>query len=193
MKKFICLLLIAMVLLTACAPAGGEILPGETTLPQGVTQPGQPTEPSQTVPDMKETQSSLKPLPGGEDGLALTFANPGKVRITYQGNPGYVRYITSPEELPEEAALAGYDEAFFEQHALLVVVETVTSGSIRLELGSIILLGDTARVSLNREMSGEVGTADMATWMLWAEVEKGLDYSWELEGEDERFPGSSKY
>ena len=193
MKKFTCLLLVLLLTLTACVP-GGEAAPsGETTLPQGVTQPGQPTEPSQTVPAMKETQSPLKPLPGTEDGLALDFENPGKVRMEYQGNRSYVRYITCVEELPAEEALAAYDEAFFAEHALLLVVDTVTSGSIRVELGSIVLVGDTALVRLTRELPGEVGTDDMATWLLWAEVEKGLDCSWELEGKAEQFPGSSKY
>jgi hypothetical protein len=29
-------------------------------------------------------------------------------------------------------------------------------------------------------MDGDEGTADMATWLLWAELEKGLDYTWRI-------------
>jgi hypothetical protein len=29
-------------------------------------------------------------------------------------------------------------------------------------------------------MEGDVATTDMATWMLWAEVDKGLDCEWTL-------------
>ena len=43
-------------------------------------------------------------------------------------------------------------------------------------------------VTLKRTLAGEVGTADMATWMLWAEVEKGLDYSWNLKDAGQSLP-----
>ena len=33
-------------------------------------------------------------------------------------------------------------------------------------------------MTLAKEMSGTVGTADMATWLLWAEVEQGLTENW---------------
>lgn len=169
MKKMFCMLLAALLLLAGCQASVSEN-PDETTVPPADTQ-ASTTVPAETAPELVIT------LPGGE---GLAFANPGKVRIDYTGNRSYVKYITSQEELPEEEALAGYDAAFFERSALLIVVETVGSGSVKLELESIQVSGNTASVSVKRSMSGDVGTADMATWLLWAEVDKGLDYEWTL-------------
>lgn len=189
MRKLTCLLLALLLMLTACTSGGETTEPTRTTETiQNVTEPAETTAPSS-----EETKSPIKPLPGETDGILLPYANPGKARVSYEGNRSYVRYITSVAELPEEEVLAVYDEAFFEHSALLLVVETVSSGSIRVEMGDIFLSGDTARVTLKREMSGDVGTADMATWMLWAEVEKGLSCGWELDGDNEKLPGSSKY
>uniref|UniRef100_UPI001C9E8AF7 hypothetical protein n=1 Tax=Klebsiella pneumoniae TaxID=573 RepID=UPI001C9E8AF7 len=72
--------------------------------------------------------------------------------------------------------LAGYDEAYFVEKALVVVYETVSSGSVQVDIASI----DGGVVTLSHEMSGNVGTADMATWLLWAEVDAGLDYTWSV-------------
>ena len=60
-------------------------------------------------------------------------------------------------------------------------METVSSGSVQLEIGGIYRDGDTATVKLNRAMSGDFGTADMATWLLWVEVDAGLELTWKLE------------
>lgn len=181
MKKMFCMLLAALLLLAGCqAPASEN--PDDTTAPPTETQ-APTTVPAETAPELVVT------LPGGE---GLAFANPGKVRIDYTGNRSYVKYITSPEELPEEEALAGFDAAFFERSALLIVVETVGSGSVKLEIESIQVSGGTASVSVKRSMSGDVGTTDMATWLLWAEVDKGLDYEWTLKNASQ-LPMGEKY
>ena len=54
------------------------------------------------------------------------------------------------------------------------MVDTVTSGSVKVSIG---FLGD-GTVTLAKEMSGTLGTADMATWLLWAEVDQGLTDTW---------------
>lgn len=162
MKKIICLLL-AVLLLTGCQNPAAETTGASTQaqIPEST--------PAETGPD----EGIAKPQKG-----ELAFANPGKVRVAYTGNVVDIKYITSVDQLPNEEALAGYDAEFFENHALLIVVETQSSGSVQLEIESIKVSGDTAIVDIKRTMTGEAGTTDMATWMLWAEVEKGLDYTW---------------
>ena len=176
MKKILCLLL-AVLLLAGCQSPAAETTQAPT-LPQ-VTE----SIPAETDPD-----AAAKLPQAGE----LGFANPGKARIAYTGNRSYVQYVTSVEDLPDEKALSGYDAAFFESGALLIVVETVNSGSVQLEIESIKLSGNTAEVCVKRTMDGDIGTADMATWMLWAEVEKGLEYTWTLENASQP-PQGEKY
>jgi hypothetical protein len=182
MKKMICKLLVALLLLTGCQTAA----PAETTAP-AETSPiliqEDSTVPIQTMPNL---------VIGGVEGEELAFCNPGKVRIGYSGDRRSVMYITDLDQLPDEEALKGYDEAFFEKSALVIVVETVGSGSVQLELESVRISDGVATVTLSRTMPGEVGTSDMATWMLWAEVDKNLDYEWVLEGGSNQ-PQGEKY
>lgn len=184
MKKTICLILAALFLLSGCQTA----VSGTTDAPETTVAPTETTVPEITEP------ATIPQLPLGPQisGDGLWFQNPGKTRLTYTGNRSYVRYITSFEDLPEEAAQAGYDPEFFENYALLVVVETVNSGSVQLEIESIHVSDNVASVNLKRTMSGDVGTADMATWMLWVEVEKGLTCQWTLPGATQQ-PEHSKY
>jgi hypothetical protein len=176
MKRMICILLALLLLLSGCQTAA----PAETTAPaeSDVPETAFPTGeeqsvPVQTVPDM---------VIGGMEGEELELRNPGKARIDYTGSRSYVQYVTSVDQLPDEEALKGYDEAFFERSALVIVVETVGSGSVQLDIESIRLSDGTASVTLKRAMPGEVGTSDMATWLLWAEVDRDLDFEWVLEG-----------
>lgn len=185
MKKTIAILLAALLLLTGCQGAVNET----TSVPETTE-----TSPEMTVPETMTlptipTSDSISGTPEGEK---ISFANTGKTRIAYTGPRSFVMYVTSVEKLPDQEALKDYDEAFFAEHALLVVVETVTSGSVQLELGSIYREGDIAMVKLNRTMPGEVGTSDMATWLLWAEVSRDLDCSWFLDS-GAKEPQSSKY
>ena len=180
MKKILCLLLAAF-LLAGCQSAdeGAEIPAGTTVAPaETATVPTETAVQEETTVPMLPLNPIITPTQPGD---RLDFANPGKVRIAYTGDRRYVRYITSVDQLPTEEALKGYDTAFFENNALVIVVETVTSGSMQLELEGIYLNGDTATVTLKRSMPGDVGTTDMATWLLWAEVSREWDYNWTLE------------
>lgn len=185
MKKMFCILLALMLLLAGCAEVEQ---PGETTAaPRETTQPEETTFPT-LAPDAPV----IGPILGDTEGEEAAFANPGKVRIEYQGNRSYVRYVTSVGELPPEGSWEGYDADYFQTRALLIVVETVASGSVQLELESIRISGGNASVSIKRSMSGDVGTSDMATWMLWAEVDKGLDFTWTLANASQ-LPAGEKY
>lgn len=193
MKKIVTILIALLLMLSGCrAPEGETMAPGGTdAVPSGTTaapatQPQEETEFAAAPEDPAHIPTQAP------DAAALRFANQGRIRIAYTGNRSYVRYITSVEELPDEAELEGYDEAFFASQALVIVVETVSSGSVELEIADIRLEGDTASVSVRRTMAGEMGTADMATWLLWAEVDRDLTCSWTLENAS-GLPGLEKY
>ena len=110
---------------------------------------------------------------------------PGQVdrlRLTYNGNVSSALYVTSAAQLPDYPELSAYDDAFFKDHALVLVQESVSSGSVEVGIESVSLKADhTAVVALTHQGPGEgqVGPADMATWLLWTEVDTGLeDYQW---------------
>lgn len=128
------------------------------------------TDPEITVPK--------HPLDDSQTGTPLQFGDTGRLRIAYTVNLSSVRYITSAADLPGYEEFAQYDDAWFQNHALVLVTETVGSGSVELGINAIHVEGGMATVTLSHEMKGQAGTADMATWLLWTEVETGLDYQW---------------
>lgn len=172
MKRMLCIVLTLTLLLCGCQSAA--MTPGET---QGQTE--EMTE-NETEMEFTEMETPGVTLPIGQqealtsDGLAL--GDTGCVRVAYDSNISSVRYITSVEQLPDNEALAAYDEAYFAEKALIVVYETVSSGSVKVGIASV----KDGAVTLSHDMPGDVGTADMATWLLWAEVDAGLDYTWSV-------------
>lgn len=184
MRKLICLLLSVLCLVclfSACRSAAdpsGSQTPTESTGPvdttpsetTGATLPGEDTQP-------ESTGTAL--LPGG-DGEVITLGQTGKLRIPYTTARSGVRYITDPSQLPDYPELEGYDEAYFRDHALLLVTETVTSGSVNVEIASVLVENGIAAVTLDHQIPEGMGTADMATWLLWVEMDAGLEYSWTL-------------
>ena len=164
MKKMLCLIL-ALVLLCGCQSTNVD--PKEPR-PEGNTE-NHGTE--------KETQDPGVTVPENEQQITGgNTVHDGCVRVEYTGNISAVCYITSADQLPDHEALAGYDAAYFENKALVLVKETVTSGSVKVGIASI----EDGVVTLSHELSGQFGTTDMATWMLWAEVEAGLEYDWSV-------------
>lgn len=143
-------------------------------------------------PGCKSTQASQTdaPLPTGQTQPTTTaptvpsgdisLHNPGKLRIPYTTKRSGVRYITDASQLPDNAVFDKYDDAFFQNKALLLVTETVSSGSMQITIDSVSVNGSSAAVHLSRSMPGDVGTADMATWLLWVEVDAGLDLDWHV-------------
>lgn len=183
------------------APTQPSTAPTETipadTVPTQPTQPAptepaptepaptepQPTEPAPTEPQPTQPDSGsvLQPtVPKDEEKTTLMLGNSGAVRISYSVNVSSVRYITSASQLPEYAELAAYDDAYFETGALVLVMESVSSSSIRVGIESVELTETHALVTLLHEGSGDVSVPAMATWLVWAEVEKDLSYTWEV-------------
>ena len=161
MKKLICMLLAFVLVFSGCASSAPI---EEPTEPQETLEATE-TDPPEVTLHMEEKETEA----------AVETSATGAQRIEYKQNASSVRYITRVEDLPDYEALDGYRNAeYFQNNALLVVVDTVTSGSGQVSIG---FLGD-GTVTLAKEMSGTLGTADMATWLLWAEVDQGLTDTW---------------
>lgn len=175
MKRILCAILALLMLCMAGCRGSGE--QPSTTATAGTTSG---TEPEKTEPTDITVTVPKEGLDNDPSGTELAFANAGKTRITYTEGQNEVRYVTSVAELPEYGQLAKFDEAFFSEKALIVVVLTVNSGSVKVDIDSIMVDGTTATVTVSRELQGEAATADMATWLLWAEVEPGLELQWQL-------------
>lgn len=126
-----------------------------------------PQEETTTAPTVTET-------------VPPTLGQTGKCRVAYRGSVSAVKYVTSPDQLPDVEDLQEYDAEWFRDHALILVTETVPSGSIQVAIESVSIDGDTATVTLSHTMEGDAGTMDMAAWLLWAEVEPNLTCTWTI-------------
>ena len=180
MKRMMCALLVLALLLCGCQSAA---LPGGET--QGQTEEVTEEATEEATENVTEVEFTENETPGVTlpmfeqetgTGNGLALGDTGCVRVSYNGNVSSVRYITSAEQLPDNEALADYDEAYFAEKALIVVYETVGSGSVKVGIASV----KDGAVTLSHDMPGDAGTADMATWLLWAEVEQGLDFTWSI-------------
>lgn len=134
------------------------------------------------VSDAEDREPGVGEVITGSDaadaaGEEVEVDNVGKMRLTYTGNRSGVVYVTAASQLPNYSELAGYDDAYFEDHALVLVTETVSSGSVDVGIAAVHVDGQTATVTLYHEAPepGRSNTTDMATWLLWAEVEPGLE------------------
>lgn len=199
MKRLMCILLALTALLCGCgriqsdatgdstasqtetaAPSTGD---AESTPAAETTAPAAETEPDATELDVTElspeevTVTLPKTTLPGQTGEALELGDTGAERVTYTHNVSRVQYVTDVRDLPDYAALSGYDAAYFQDHALLIVLETVSNGSVKVAIDRV---ADDGTVTLKREISGQLGTTVMTTWLLWAEVDAGLDCSWNV-------------
>ena len=114
----------------------------------------------------------------GDLGIDVPFQLAGSRTVTYTVNTSKARYVTSAADLPDHEELSQYDDAWFEDHALLLIYESVASGSVQVGIESIQIEEGTANITLTHEPTGELGTTVMTTWLLWAEVDQGLQYTW---------------
>lgn len=113
-------------------------------------------------------------------GEPVEISAQGSARLTYNGNESTVRYVTSVSELPSYQPLSQYDDAFFQDHALVVVTESVSSGSVDVKIDSICCTDTQNGVVLyhSAPQDDQAGTNDMATWLLWAEVDRDIQGAW---------------
>ena len=127
MKKLICMLLALMLVFSGCAQQTVEPAPSEEA-----TQPGTEASGNLEATEVDPPEVTLHEGGGlGAQEIQVAGAT-GAERIEYKQNASSVRYITRVEDLPDYEALDGYRNAeYFQTNALLVVVDTVTSGSVQ--------------------------------------------------------------
>ena len=165
MKQFAAWMLIACLLLAGCQSAGNA--QGDLPEATGFTDP---------LLNAKDPGNKFHQVAAGK----LMFQGGGRQRIVYDGAVSQVRYITSADQLPDYEVFQKYDGEFFQTHGLVLVTQSVGSGSLQLEIESILVENGVAQVTLKSTLPGDVGTADMATWLVWVEVDAGLDLQWEM-------------
>ena len=85
-----------------------------------------------------------------------------------QAYPG-MKYINSDEA----SALARYDDAFFAEHDLVCVYQSVSSGSYRPVIGPVKVEGGTCDVALTIKVPDGAVTCDAAGWRAYVPVAKG--------------------
>lgn len=165
--------LLIPVCLAACLLTGCGLLREEETQPPTTLNP---------VEDTSRPDFGDQVIGGDTAGDPVSQEVQGKARLTYEGNESSVRYVTSPDQLPDCEALQKYDNAYFETHALVLVTQSVSSGSLEVSIKAIKKTEGGYGVVLSYGEPGkdQVGTTDMATWLLWAEVEQGQDGTWEI-------------
>ncbi len=163
--------LIRLTALLLCLSLLGCSQPQET--PQGSipsTAPStQPSNPGKPLPG-----ETVPTVPGTE----VAFENPGVAKVQYSVNVSSVRYITEASQLPNYDALKKYDAAFFETKALVVILDSVSSGAIQPHVHSITFDNGKNTVVLGRDIDSTVTIPVMTTWLIWAEVERELPGSW---------------
>lgn len=161
MKRLFALILALCLLLAGCAP-GGTATTDTTT---NTTHPD--------IPDQTRGEPDI--------GIDVDFQVLGSVAMHHSVNISQVRYITSVSALPDNEELAQYDDSWFEDHALLLIYQSVSSGNVKVDVEKIKLDGTIANITLSYLPDGMLGSGIKVTWLMWLEVEKGLQYSWQVE------------
>ncbi len=134
------------------------------------------SKPSATVSDQTvPTPPTRGPL---DLGKTVKFELGGKLQVNHTVNISSARYIDGPDKLPVREELQKYDEAWFRDHALVLIYETVGNSSMDVGIESILLEEGEAQITLSHKPGKNPGTTRMTTWLIWVEVEQGLDYTW---------------
>ena len=86
-------------------------------------------------------------------------------------NLGHKEKVYSDTTIGFEDAIVDYDEEWFKEHNLVLVLLTANSGSIRYKANNINIEDGTMTVSFNKKAPDMV-TCDMAGWHIIIETEK---------------------
>ena len=114
-------------------------------------------------------------------GIDVNFEVLGSTAMHHSVNICKARYITSASALPDREELREYDDVWFESHGLLLIYESVSSGNVKVGVEKIKLDGTTANITLTHTPDGTIGSGVKVTWLLWLEVDKGLEYTWRVD------------
>ena len=70
------------------------------------------------------------------------------------------------------SVMANYDDAFFNDNSIMMAYVTAGSGSLRFGADSVIYEGTNVCLNVIQTNSPEVGTADMAGWLVMIAIKK---------------------
>ena len=86
-------------------------------------------------------------------------------------NLGHKEKVYSDTTIGFEDAIVEYDEEWFKDHNIVLILLTANSGSIRYKANNINIEDGTMTVSFNKKAPDMV-TCDMAGWRIIIETEK---------------------
>lgn len=86
-------------------------------------------------------------------------------------NLGHNEKVYSDTTIGFEDAIVDYDEEWFKDNNLVLILLTADSGSIRYKVNSIDINNGKMDISFKKEVP-EIGTCDMAGWHIIVETEK---------------------
>ena len=86
-------------------------------------------------------------------------------------NLGHREKVYSDTTIGFADATKEYDEEFFKDHNIVLVLLTASSGSIRYKVENINLNDGVMEINITKK-TPEIGTCDMAGWHVLVEIEK---------------------
>ncbi len=156
MKHIVPVMLILFLLaLTGCSPNADGIPAAAETPAADATPVSTPTPTIGPEPAVKQIEYTAQYIRKGSG-------------LEGEEYPSTLMIRTLDEMNAYDASL-GYDETFFESHALLLVRLMETSGSISHNVASVASDGNALNVSIIR-LRPEIGTDDMAAWHILIEL-----------------------
>ena len=107
----------------------------------------------------------------------IEFSEVGITRVNYDYNRSEAKVISNIQDLAYYEGikeLSKYDKEYFNTNSLLLITQTTKSGSIKVSVEDIATIDKTLKIKLGYSVP-EISTADMATWLLWVELDKKYD------------------
>ena len=86
-------------------------------------------------------------------------------------NLGHKEKVYADTTIGFEDAIADYDEEWFKDHNLVLVLLTAESGSIIHKVNNISVADGTMEINISRKVP-DIGTCDMAGWHVLIETDK---------------------
>lgn len=157
---FVTLLALLAASLVACSVGGGgDALDSSAVSSVSVVEEGA----------MIADFSSQVTYVGSYDGLGLAFYGGAGSR---QVLDAFVAENHEGLGAPGRELLEGYDEAFFDKRALIVIAVDASSGSARLRVRAVTAQNGTVTVQVEEEPldEGVLGTADLARFLIVVEL-----------------------
>ncbi len=187
-RKTICvvLLLVLAAGLCSCAASGsGNNSAQDNAAESGSTAESQPSQ--EDIPVMRQDEAFI-----GAKYFRVSWREHGQWPAYYLFTDSAslsAYYLSQCPDRAEDAKkdIAAYDDAWFKTHQLIVVPVDEGSGSVRHK----VLLVTEKGIVINR-LAPEVGTADMASWRIFIELDRSFSADGSLKVEFVSIPMDGK-